>query len=274
MVNVPPEPQPPYALLLFSQRFYPIILSWGPGIQSLGATNQLTFVPRGGAIVYRTAQYYPALVTHAFSVCTSYFPPSPIYIPLQSLASYHLRNLTYHLHMASGELESSVQSPAEIRQFLSGMYGARGPNRETIFDPNQGILLTNLPLMGKSPLLTDRELDYYVSEYSRHGIHGPLNWYRTREVNYVDELEHFFDGGKRKDAPGLEQEVLLVMATKDTALRPDMASKMGETVPKLTRREVRAGHWALWEKPSECNEILREWFNDVVFRAKGASSKL
>ena len=30
-------------------------------------------------------------------------------------------------------------------------------------------------------------MDYYVQEYSRHGLQPTLNWYRTREVNFNDE---------------------------------------------------------------------------------------
>jgi soluble epoxide hydrolase / lipid-phosphate phosphatase len=102
-------------------------------------------------------------------------------------------------------------------------------------------------------------------------MHGPLNWYRNREVNYVEELEHFFKEGQATEGPSLQQEVLFVLATKDQALKPAMAAKMEERISKLTRREVTAGHWALWEKPEEVNAILKEWVDGVVF---GEKSKL
>jgi soluble epoxide hydrolase/lipid-phosphate phosphatase len=50
-----------------------------------------------------------------------------------------------------------------------------------------------------------------------------------------------------------------------------MAAGMDKLVTKLTRREVVAAHWALWEKPEECNAHIREWFENVVF---GRESKL
>ena len=34
-----------------------------------------------------------------------------------------------------------------------------------------------------------QEIDYYVSQFKRSGFHGPLNWYRTRIINYNDERD-------------------------------------------------------------------------------------
>ena len=227
--------------------------------------------PRGGAIVYRAGQYHPKLITHIFSICTPYFPPSPVYEPLHLLVNKRLPNFRYQEHFASGELEEALQSRTEIKQFLNGMYGARGPKGEGAFDAAKGIFLENLPKLGMTRLLSEAELEYYTQEYARHGLHGPMNWYRTREVNYVEELEHFFKDGRVKERPRIEQEVLFVLATKDQALKPEMAAKMEEKIAKLTRMEVVAGHWALWEKPEEVNAILKEWFDGVVF---GGKSKL
>lgn len=224
----------------------------------------------GGAIVYRIGQYYPELVTHIFSICTPYFLPQPDYIPLSTLVDKSLPNFRYQLHFASGTLEEAIQSPAEIRAFLNGMYGGRGANGEVAFDATIGVFVENLAKLERTRLLDERELEYYTAEYARHGIHGPLNWYRTREVNWLDELQYFFKGDAQPGAPGpsVEQDVLFVLATKDQALKPHMAVKMGERIERLTRKEVDAGHWALWEKPEEVNKILTEWFEGVVFGGK------
>lgn len=62
----------------------------------------------------------------------------------------------YQLHLASGEIEKNIDTTEGIRQFLNGMYGARGPNRETMFDPIKGILFENLPKVGKTILMNDK----------------------------------------------------------------------------------------------------------------------
>jgi len=231
----------------------------------------------GGAIVYRVVQYYPGLITAFFSICTPYFPPNPEYEPLGTLVQKRLPNFRYQLHFASGEIEAAVQSKAEIRQFLSNLYGARTPDRQVAFDAEKGVDLALQPHVGTSKLLSDEEMDYYVQEYSRHGINGPLNWYRTREVNYLDEWVHFFGtDGQINHVPKIEHELLFVLATRDQAIKPFMAEKMRERVPNLTRKEVQTGHWALWEKPDECNRIIGDWLEEKVFAdgGKGLKSRL
>jgi soluble epoxide hydrolase / lipid-phosphate phosphatase len=63
---------------------------------------------------------------------------------------------------------------------------------------------------------------------------------------------------------------LFIAATKDQTLRPDMAANMERHFTNLTRKDVVAGHWALWEAPSAVNKILEEWFEKEVFGTKAA----
>jgi len=229
----------------------------------------------GGAIVYRVSQYQPKLVKAVFSICTPYELPRPAFLPLAQLVAKQVPNFTYQLHFASGELEAAIKSPTEIRQFLHALYGARtvtadGSRGQSAFDANGRVGLDLLPKMGKTKLLSDEEMDYYVHEYSRHGINGPLNWYRTREANFLDDLDFFFDGPKtdakkyEKKVIKVEQPTLFVFATRDTALQEWMSKNMEDRIPRLTRRTVQAGHWALWERPKECNEIIGEWIEKFL----------
>lgn len=40
---------------------------------------------------------------------------------------------------------------------------------------------------------------------------------------------------------------------------------MARNVPHLTRKEVDASHWVLWEKPEAVNEAIAGWIKEVVF---------
>ena len=108
--------------------------------------------------------------------------------------------------------------------------------------------------------------NYYAEEFFRHGLHGPLNWYRTRELNYLDEFEHFFHSGKIKDRPRIEQKVLFVFAKRDKAPpKSILMQRMEERVTNLTKKEVDGGHWMMWEKAEDLNVVLKEWVEGVVF---------
>lgn len=239
----------------------------------------------GGAIVYRVSQFKPSLVKAVFAICTPYQVPRAQYLPLKQLVAQQIPNFAYQLHFISGDIERAVQSPDQIRAFLHSLYGARtitndGSRGQAAFDANGKVALDLLPRMGKTKLLSDEEMDYYVTEYARHGINGPLNWYRSREEMFLDDLDFFFDGPKtdpkkfEKSAIGIEQPCLYVFATKDMALQEWMSKSMEARIPKLTRRTVKAGHWALWERPEECNAAIGEWIEKTIGRDGSLKSKL
>ena len=50
----------------------------------------------------------------------------------------------------------------------------------------------------------------------------------------------------------------------------EMSKGMDAYIPRLTRKEVDAGHWALWQRPAEVNEHLKDWFETVVFGARSS----
>ncbi len=57
--------------------------------------------------------------------------------------------------------------------------------------------------------------------------------------------------------------VLFIQATDDPALPPALSDGMERFVPNLTKKQVEAAHWALWQKPVEVNGMIREWFEGV-----------
>ena len=93
-------------------------------------------------------------------------------------------------------------------------------------------------------------MEFYTTEYYRHGCHGPLNWYRLTEVNFEDEKQY-------ASTPKIEVPVLFIQALRDQALPPSSMSKsMGKTIPDLTVEQVNTSHWALTEDPKRVNEAI------------------
>jgi soluble epoxide hydrolase/lipid-phosphate phosphatase len=97
-----------------------------------------------------------------------------------------------------------------------------------------------------------------------------MNWYRTRRVNYEDELEL---PEARKNH--IAQPVLFVQALKDDVLIPAMSAGMERVIPRLTRAEVPTGHWALWQAPAQVNDIVGKWLGGLSLDGgDGSKSKL
>jgi pimeloyl-ACP methyl ester carboxylesterase len=212
----------------------------------------------GGALVWRLALWYPERIRAVFSICTPYGPPTKTYLSPEQVVQ-RLPNFTYQLHLAGPEVEARIKGRDSTRQFVNGIYGGSGPNRERIMDVSKGILFENLPKVGRSPLFTPEEEEYYVSEYERTGLRGPLNWYRTRKVNYEEELELV-----QKDRVRITQPSLFVLATRDAALPPAMSAGMEAHFDDLERKEVATTHWAMIEAPEEVNGHIGQWLESVL----------
>ena len=228
----------------------------------------------GGAVAWRFALWYPDLTRAVFSICTPFWAPrAGAFVPLSKMVDTVLPNFRYQLQLAGPEVEARVKGEEKIRQFLNGIYGARGPNGEQVFTTQEGCLFENLPKMGKSPLVEDREMDYYVQQVAGNeggSLRGGLNWYRTTQENYETERELVQQLEKRgKNTKTMEKIVeppaLFVLAMKDAALPPSMAEGMERFFEKkLIKREVEAGHWALWEQPVQVNQAIAEFLSGVL----------
>src|ERR1700753_498213 len=103
---------------------------------------------RGGMVIWRTVLWHPELVSHVFSICTPYDTPKKEYLSTEALVNGPVPQFGYQLHLASGEVEKRINSRDDIRQFIKGMFGGRGPNGEVIFSPTKAILFENLPKVG------------------------------------------------------------------------------------------------------------------------------
>lgn len=91
-----------------------------------------------------------------------------------------------------------------------------------------------------------------------------VNWYRQRRTNWEEDQALL-------DKKTINQPVLFIQATYDSVLKPEMSKAMDALIPKLTRGEVPATHWALTQKPEDVNKLIRQWLEkEGLVRAKSA----
>ncbi|KAL2753477.1 hypothetical protein ACRALDRAFT_2029300 [Sodiomyces alcalophilus JCM 7366] len=210
----------------------------------------------GGSLVWRIALWHPDLIRGVFSICTPYAPPSPKPLDLRALVeSGRLAHWAYQLQFASGEVEEKLTTPEDMRRFVSCAWLATGPDGEPGLDVHKGILFDVLPRLGESPVLSPEEVDEYTRAFTASGLRGPLNWYRTREINYEEEKPLADKGPFKIAVPSL-----FVSAAHDPALPPSMSVGMGKHFEDLTTKSIVTTHWALAMAPDEVNATLKEWF--------------
>ncbi|MBE3048635.1 alpha/beta hydrolase [Candidatus Bathyarchaeota archaeon] len=226
----------------------------------------------GAGLVWRVALWYPQLVKAVFGVCVPYAPPRENGKSWEELVlAGGLPNFRYQLQLIGPDVEREIQGKEKIRQFLSATYGGRTAEGKAGFTTEHGALLDVLPDIGPPPavMISEEELGYYVDEFARHGMRGPLNWYRTGRINIDDEAELVERG---RDSLRLKMPVLFVAASRDVAVPPAMSASMDKWVENLTRAEVDTSHWAMWEKPEEFNGHVKAWLEKSVLGGGGKAS--
>ncbi|KAH9892938.1 epoxide hydrolase [Xylariomycetidae sp. FL2044] len=217
----------------------------------------------GCGIVWRMTRYHPELVRALFSFCVPYAPPSPVPTTLEQIVE-RMPSFRYQLRIAAGDVENIVHAePGRLRKFLDAVYGGRTPEGEAPFTSQRGLEPDKLDRVQPSPLVEPAMMEFYAAEYARHGLHGPCNWYRTREIGSADEVALArADPGFRVQLP-----TLLVMAGRDVYLPPTLADTQGKFFGEgLLRKEVipDASHWVLIQTPDVCNKYLGEFLKDVL----------
>ncbi|KAB5570504.1 Alpha/Beta hydrolase protein [Coniochaeta sp. 2T2.1] len=212
----------------------------------------------GGVLVWRMANWFPERIRAVFSVCTPYSPASKKYLSPEQVVEL-LPNFTYQLHFIGPEPEARIKGEEVTRQFFNGIFGGTTPEGKSVMDVTKGVIFENLDKVGPTPLMTPEELEVYVKAFAPNGMRGPFNWYRTRKINYEEELELVEQGRRKISVPSL-----FVLATKDAALPPWMSVGMEEHFDNLERAEVEANHWALVEKPDEVNAVIGKWLKGVL----------
>jgi pimeloyl-ACP methyl ester carboxylesterase len=112
--------------------------------------------------------------------------------------------------------------------------------------------------------ISQDELDHYISEFSRTGFTGGLNWYRNFDRNWATTAEL---------APGLPgakiaAPSLFIAGTADPVLAFTRADRASEVISGPYRQVMidGAGHWIQQERPDEVNATLLDFLNGLELR--------
>lgn len=169
--------------------------------------------------------------------------------------------------VAETELERDVR--LSIRSLLFSASGD-APRRENLaaagrevgMVPRRGGFLSRLVDSPSLPLwLNEADVDFYVSEFTRTGFRGGLNWYRNIDRNW--ELLGAF-AGARVTVPALyiagDRDLVLSFRGMDQVI-----SNLSKFVPQLrgTLLLPGCGHWTQQEKAHEVNQAVVDFVRQL-----------
>ncbi len=108
--------------------------------------------------------------------------------------------------------------------------------------------------------LSQDELDHYISEFSRTGFTGGLNWYRNLDRNWETTPE-------LADAK-ITVPSLFVGGTADPIQTFSPTDRASQVISGPYRQVMidGAGHWLQQERPGEVNATLLEFLNGLELR--------
>jgi pimeloyl-ACP methyl ester carboxylesterase len=218
----------------------------------------------GAPIVWNTSLFFPERVraVAGLSVPFTGRGPAP---RIQLFRTIYKDRFFYQIYFQEpGVAEAEFE--ADLRKSLSIIYyGASGEGVKAKVRVDKGPdakYLDGLRPPDQLPAwLTEADLDYYVGQFKQSGFRGPLNRYRTSELDFAQQEEI----ANRR----IEQPTAFIAGQLDPVLNflpgIDLIANMRERVTdlRLVRLIDGAGHWIQQERPAEVNAALLEFLRGL-----------
>jgi len=218
----------------------------------------------GAPIVWNTALFFPDRVraVAGLSVPHTGRGPAP---RIQLFRNLYKDRFFYQIYFQEpGVAEAEFE--ADLRTSLRKIYyGGSGEGRKAGPRPPKPVDAKYLDgLVDPDPFpdwLTAADLDYFVGQLAQSGFRGPLNRYRTAELDFTQQEEI----ANRK----IEQPAAFIAGQLDPVLSfvpgVDLVEVMRQHVAdlRLVRIIDGAGHWIQQERPNEVNAALLEWLRGI-----------
>jgi pimeloyl-ACP methyl ester carboxylesterase len=215
----------------------------------------------GAVVVWNAPLLHPDRVAAVAALSVPPLP-RPQVPPTQAFREMFGENFFYILYfqepgVADAELDAD---PARTMRRMMGGPRASGDRSAALrmVAPGPEGFIDRLPEPDALPdWISQDELDHYVSEFSRTGFTGGLNWYRNFDRNWETTPEL---AGAKISVP-----CLFIGGTADPVLSFTRADRASEVISGQYRQVMidGAGHWLQQERPDEVNANLLEFLKGL-----------
>ena len=231
-------------------------------IDELGATRAALVGHDWGAVVaWSTPLLHPDRVAAVAGLSVPPVP-RPRTPPTEAFRRIFGDNFFYILYFQQRGVADAEMAADPHRALLRMLGGMRAPADEAaalrMLAPGPEGFVERLEEPDRLPeWLASGELDHYVTEFTRTGFTGALNWYRNFDRNW-QIMAH-------PAAPTIVVPALFVGGTAD----PVLAFTRTERATEVARGPYRqvmvdgAGHWIQQERPAEVNAELLAFLAQV-----------
>jgi pimeloyl-ACP methyl ester carboxylesterase len=218
----------------------------------------------GAPVVWHAPLLHPDRVAAVAALSVPATPRSQV-APTAAWRKIFGENFFYILYFQEpgiADAELNGDPARAIRRLMGGLRvsGDDAANIRMVAPGPEGFI-DRLPEPDALPdWISQAELDHYITEFSRTGFTGGLNWYRNFDRNW--ELTAELADTK------ISVPCLFIGGTADPVLAFTRADRAAEIVSGPYRQVMLsgAGHWLQQERPDEVNALLLEFLNGLELR--------
>ena len=210
----------------------------------------------GGPVVWNTSLYYQNRVD---KVCGMSVPHTVSQsAPIETMKFLFKDIFFYMLYFQKeGVVEKELES--DMRRSLLSVYGSITSDGMPVqtFEPKPNkkdmTFLDSLGSFDSIPdFMTEEDFNFYLREFEKNGMRGPINWYRNIDRNW----EITKDTHPKK----IPSKTCFITGEDDPVgkwapINPDYYDNL------VSSHKIKnAGHWLQQEKPDEINKLLLDFF--------------
>ncbi len=198
----------------------------------------------GANVVWRLAMLHPTRVSKIVNLALPYQPRTEK--PWIEFMEEVFGGDHYFVHFNRQPGVADAVLDANAAQFLRNLFRKKVP----LAPPPPGMMMINLAKadvpMGE-PVMSEAELDVFVSAFETTGFTGSINWYRNLDRNW----QLLADVN-----PVVQQRALMIYGDQDMIPKSE---NLAEFVPNVEVASLDCGHWIQQEKPEETNALVVSW---------------
>ena len=152
----------------------------------------------------------------------------------------------YFVHFNKQPAVADTVLEQNTENFLRNLFRKNVP----LLPPEPGMLMMNLAKAKKplgEPIMSDAELEVFITSFKSSGFSGAINWYRNLDRNW-----HIMANVK----PRIEHPTLMIYGEKDVIPK---SQNLRDFAPNLDVVSLNCGHHIQQETFEETNEAILTW---------------
>ncbi|POX94556.1 epoxide hydrolase [Mycobacterium kansasii] len=215
----------------------------------------------GAVVVWNAPLLHPDRVAGVAALSVPPLPRAQV-PPTEAFRKTFGENFFYILYFQQpgvADAELNGDPARTIRRMIGGLRppGDQGAALRMLAPGPEGFIDRLPEPDGLPDWISQDELDHYISEFTRTGFTGGLNWYRNFDRNW----------GTTAELADVKIAVpsLFVAGTADPVLSFTRTDRASEVIAGPYREVLidGAGHWLQQQRPDEVNAILLEFLEGV-----------